>query len=159
MTADISPPTARPRAVRRGRQRPGPAARRFGYLVAALVNALLLFLVNRSPGWDAVPFLTADTSRVLDLVNASMVVSLLVNLAFVVRDPTWFKALGDIVTTSVSVAASWRVWQVFPFDFTDDSLPWSTLTRVLLVIAIVGGMIGVAVSLVRLAKALVSQSD
>jgi hypothetical protein len=31
----------------------------------------MLYLVNGRPGWDAVPFLTGDTTRVLVLVNPS----------------------------------------------------------------------------------------
>lgn len=41
------------------RQRPAVAARRFGYVVAVLVNLALLYAVNAWPGWDALPFLPA----------------------------------------------------------------------------------------------------
>jgi hypothetical protein len=42
-------------------RRPSVATRRVGYVVAAVGEATLLYLVNVWPGWQAVPFLTADT--------------------------------------------------------------------------------------------------
>lgn len=138
-------------------RRPSPGTRRLGYLIAVAVNAALLVAVNRWPGWEAVPFLTDDTRQVLDIVNASLVVSLAANVLFVVADPPWFKALGDLVTTSVSLAATVAVWRVFPFDFTDDTLPWAGLTRVILAVGIIGGAIGILVALGRLARELTRQ--
>ncbi|MEZ5095515.1 MAG: hypothetical protein R2731_05045 [Nocardioides sp.] len=136
------------------KERPGPATRRTGYVIAVLVNAALLVVVNRWPGWDAVPFLTGDTERVLELVNLSLIVSIVANVLYVVADPPWFKALGDIATTGVGLAAVLRVWQVFPFDFGDASFPWGTLTRVLLVVAAVGSAIGIMTAASRLVTGL-----
>ena len=135
-------------------RRPTLAARRVGYLVSVLVNVLLLIAVNGWPGWEALPFLTADMSLVVGLVNASIVVNLVANLVYLLRDPLWVKALGDLVTTAVGVAASVRMWQVFPFDFGDATFPWEPLARLLLGIAIVGGGIGVVAALVRLMRSL-----
>src|SRR4051812_44953167 len=98
------------------RKRPSAAARRAGYVIAVMVNAAMLYGVNRWPGWDAVPFLTNDTELVLGFVNASILVSLAANALYLVRDPRWLKALGDGVVAAVGVATSVRVWQVFPFD-------------------------------------------
>lgn len=130
-------------------KRPGRASRRFGYTVAVLVNVAILVVVNRWPGWEAVPFLTDDTEQVLGIVNASVVAGVVANLAFLVADPPWFKAVGDIVTTAVGLVAAVRLWQVFPFDFGAGSA-WDTVARVLLVIAIVGSVIGILVTTGRL---------
>jgi hypothetical protein len=35
-------------------------ARKVGYSVTALVNVIMLILVNATPGWRALPFLTED---------------------------------------------------------------------------------------------------
>jgi hypothetical protein len=136
-------------------KRPGPATRRFGYMVSALVNAALLVLVNVWPGWETVPFLTDDTAAVVGIVNASILAGIAVNLALLVADPGWFKALGDLVTTGVGLAAVVRVWQVFPFDFGSSPVPWDTVTRVFLVIGIVGSTIGLVVAFVRLVTSVV----
>lgn len=126
-------------------RRPAAAARRFGYLVAMLVNAAGLVIVNRWPGWEAVPVLTADTRLVVGLVNASIAVSLAANLVYLVRDPDWLKAAGDVVTTSVALVALVRLWQVFPFDFGGDSVDWALIARVVLGLAIAGSAIGIVI--------------
>jgi hypothetical protein len=43
-------------------RRPSAAARRAGYLIGIAVSAALLFVLNGQPGWQALPFLTSDTS-------------------------------------------------------------------------------------------------
>jgi hypothetical protein len=129
---------------------PATGRRRAGYLVGAGVNAVLLYLVNVSPGWEAVPFLTARTPEVLPLVNASLLAGVLANLVYAVRDPRWLVLLGDVVTTSIGLAAVLRVWDVFPLDF--EAGAWETVARVLLVIGAVGSVLGIVVALVRLAN-------
>ena len=133
-------------------KRPAVATRRFGYVVAVLVNAALLYLVNGWPGWDAVPFLTADTRLVIGLVNASILVNLAANVVYVVRDPPWLKALGDVLTTTVGLVALLRIWQVFPFDFASSSFDWALVVRVLLGVAIVGSAIGIVAAFVSFVR-------
>ena len=138
------------------RERPSSATRRFGYLVAALVNTVLLYLVNVRPGWQALPFLTEDTVLVLGMVNASIIVGLAANLVYLLEDAPWVRALGDLVTTGVGLAALARIWTVYPFDFDAGAmpwdLPWDLLTRTVLVVAIVGSAIGLLVALVTLGR-------
>jgi len=131
----VNAPTRRPRA----------AARRFGYVIAAALTAVLWYLVNIQPGWRALPFLTEDFTQVLALFNFSLAVSLAVNLIYLVFDPVWGKALGDLVTTGIGVAVLVRIWQVFPFTFDDV---WGVLARVTLVLAIVGSAIAIAINVV-----------
>jgi hypothetical protein len=139
-------------ATRAVRQRPSATARRTGYLISVAVNAALLYLVNRRPGWDAVPFLTAQTPQVLDLVNASMIAGLVANLVYLFRDPPRLRALGDLVTTGIGLAAMVRIWQVFPFSFKDSAFPWETVFRAALVVGIVGSAIGIVAALVALVR-------
>src|SRR5688572_13276695 len=114
------------------------AARRIGYLLAALINISVLFAVNVVPGWDVLPFLTADTGRVLPVVNLSLVVGIVANLAYVARDSGWFRSFGDLIIAAVGLAALARIWVVFPFDFDAHSFNWGLVTRIVLVVAIVG---------------------
>jgi hypothetical protein len=130
------------------RKRPPVATRRVGYVVAVLVNAALLYAANVWPGWETVPFLTEDTSQVMPMVNASITVSLAANVVYLLRDPRWLRALGDVVTTAVGLAAVLQLWQVFPFDFDDDGFDWALAVHVLLGIAIVGSVIGIVAGLV-----------
>lgn len=129
-------------------RRKAVAARRFGYLVAVLVNAAMLYAVNVWPGWQVLPFLTGEMRLVLDLVNVAIVANLVANVIYLLRDPSWFKSLGDIVTTTLGTVAAVRIWQVFPFDFADGGVDWALVARVLLGLAIVGGIIGIIASVV-----------
>ena len=45
------------------------AVRRTGHAVGALTGAALLVLIHVRPGWQVLPFLTPDTSRVLGIVD------------------------------------------------------------------------------------------
>lgn len=136
------------RVTRRARRRPGVVERRFGYLVALGVNLLLLFLINRSPGWQVVPFLTDQTPLVLGLVNASLWAGIVTNILYAVHDPRWFRAVGGLVTTAVGFAALVRSWQVFPLDFGVSSVPWDTLARWAIAVGIVGSAIAIVVQLI-----------
>lgn len=148
MTTSTAATTSVPR-----RKRPSPAARRLGYTIGLLVNAAMLFLINVSPGWKVLPFLTDDFRLVLGLVNASIVVGLVSNAFYIVSDPPWVKALGDLAQTIVGVVAMVRLWQVFPLDFGDSTFPWDVLARWLLAVGIGGSMIGLVVGLVSLGRA------
>lgn len=128
------------------------AARRVGYVVAVLIDAAMLYAINVRPGWEVVPFLTEDTPAVLGWVNASIVVGLVANLVYLVRDPRWLKALGDIATTAVGLVALLRIWQVFPFDFGADAFDWPLVVRILLGLVIVGSGIAILVTLFTAAR-------
>jgi hypothetical protein len=139
-------------------RRPSLATRRGGYVVSVLLNGVLLVGVNAWPGWQAVPFLTADTALVIGLVNASIVMSLIANGTLLVRDPRWLKALGDMATTSLGLAAVLRLWDVFPFDFGTGSVDWPLLTRIVLVVAIAGSLIGLVAALVTFLRTVGTRS-
>lgn len=136
-------------------QSPGAAtmvARKVGYLVAALVNVIMLILVNASPGWRVLPFLTEDFVSLLWLVNLSMVAGVVVNVAYLAYDAPWFKSVGQVGVSAIGLAAAVRVWQVFPFDFSSYTFPWESLTRLLMALAIFGSFVAIVVELVRLAN-------
>ena len=82
-------------------RRPSTAGRRAGYVVSAAINGTLLWLIHVWPGWDAVPFLTADFEKVLWLVDLSLVVTIALNLLYLIRDPRWLTAAGAVVTRDI----------------------------------------------------------
>lgn len=130
-------------------RRPSVAARRFGYLVAIALQAVLLYLLNVRPGWQVLPFLSPDMRDVIGLLNASIGVGIGVNVLYLVSDPPWLRAAGDVVTSAVGMAVLVRLWQVFPFDFSGTSFDWALVARVLIVVGIVGSAIGIVAALVR----------
>ncbi|MBM6402371.1 hypothetical protein [Phycicoccus sonneratiae] len=142
MSATHTHPTRGSRPARR--LRPAPRSANLGGLV---VNLVLLYLVNERPGWDAVPFLTGDTPLVLPLVNAALWTGVVVEALAVLLHTPGFRALGDLVTSAVGLTATLRVWDVFPFDLTSG---WHLVARGVLVLAVVGGVVGIVAALVRL---------
>jgi len=127
-------------------------ARRAGYAVSVVVNVIMWVLVNVRPGWRDLPFLTEDFLAILWMVNLSIITSAIVNVAYLFYDPAWFKSLCQVGVLSVGLAASIRMWQVFPFDFSSHTFPWEGITRVLLILGIFGPVVAIIVELVKLAK-------
>jgi len=143
---DTTTTMQRPRAAR--------GARRFGYVVAVVVNLGMLFLIHAWPGWDVVPFLSDRTTEVLPYVDASILATILVNTLYVVRDDRAAKASGDLVTNLVSFISLIRFWQVRPFDFDGVWGGWQPLVYVLLAVATIGTVIAAlaqVTALIRLA--------
>jgi hypothetical protein len=128
------------------------AIRRVGYLVTMAVNALLLLAVDNVQDWD-LSFLTGELDQVIPMISVSLLVGIAVNAAFLWYDVAWFKSIGQIVSLGVSLAATVRVYQVFPFDFSGHGFDWDLLVRIGLVVAIVGTAAGILVELVKLIAA------
>jgi len=148
--SQIRPEAAKPPTA--PAHRPRPAGRRIGYLAAIVVNAVLVFVLNGQPGWQALPFLTSATSQVLGLVNLSLAVGLAVNLVYLAYDPPWLKSLGDLLTAAIGLAVAVRLWQVFPFAF-HGSWAWcAAAVRVLLIVGIAGCGISIVVQAVSLGR-------
>lgn len=150
-------PTATPSRVPKVRvARP---ARRLGYTIVALVNGVLLYLINVVPGWEALSFLTDDVTLVLGLLNASLVVGIVVNVVWVLADPPWLRSIGQLVVSAVSLGVILAVLDVFPFDYSEWSFDATLLTRVVLVIAAVGTVIGLLVEAVGLVRWAVGREE
>jgi len=130
-------------------RRPSAGARRAGYCIAIAFSAVLLFVLNARPGWQAMPLLTSDADQVLWLVNFSLAAGIAANVVYLACDPPWVRSLGDLVTTGVGLAAAIRLWQVFPFELSSG---WSITVRVLLVVAIAGSCIALVAQIVSLAR-------
>jgi len=132
-------------------RRPSTASRRGGYVVAAVINAVFLWLIHVSPGWDAVPFLTADFQQVLWLIDLSLVVTIALNLLYLIRDPRRLTAAGAVLTSAIGFAVSVWILQIFPFDFGTSSF-WPVVFRIALWVAIVGSAIAIVVNLVAVVR-------
>ena len=60
-------------------------ARRFGYLVAAAMNGVMLWVAHRLLDWGWPGFLTDGFALVLGLVTASLIAGIVVNLALAIH--------------------------------------------------------------------------
>lgn len=132
-----------------GSRAPG---RQFGYLVAVFVDGALLWVANNLLAWEWPSFLTEDFSRVLPILNVSLVASMVVNLVWIVADPVWLKSLSQVGLNVISFVVTIGLWQVFPFDFSQYHFPWETLLRAGLAVALFGLVVGSIVELVKAAR-------
>ena len=126
--------------------------RRIGYLAAILVNLLIYGFINVWPGWESFDFVTVEAADVVPLINLSIAVTILVNLVYVVYDGYRVKALGETITSAVTLLVSIVVLSVFPFDFSAYAFPWTLLTRIVLLVAVLGSGIAIIVNLGRLIR-------
>lgn len=136
------------------RPRPSAASRaaRTGDFGSVVANALMLFLLNVTPGWQVLPFLTADTARVLGAVNASLVATIVAGLVYVVVGSRTVRALGGVVTAGFALVALLRIWRVFPFDFAGSAYDWTLVTRVVLGFAVAATVVGILASVALLSR-------
>lgn len=136
------------------RLEPSGAGRRFGYILAILINAGMLYVANNLLAWDILPFLTDSFEDVLPIINVSLAATMVVNAAYVFFDHQWFKSLTQVGVAGISMAATVRLYRVFPFDFTEYDFSWETLARAILIIAMVGIGIAIIAETVKLIRAL-----
>ncbi|CAB4877936.1 MAG: hypothetical protein F2793_05290 [Actinobacteria bacterium] len=145
--------------VKKPSRRSSAAGRRAGYVIAIIINAVLLYLINGRPGWESWDVLTADFVLVLWLVNLSLSLSFIANVLYLVYDVPWFKATCELVLAVVSLAVAVRGYQVFPFDFSSFAYGWTVLVRLILVVAMIGSSIAIIVQLVKLVRAAVGAGE
>lgn len=126
-----------------------PAGTAAGYVAAAVVNAILLLAVNSDALWNWLTFVTPDVGLVLPIIRLSLTAAIVVNLAYVVYDARWFHAATQVVVLAINLRATVRMLRVFPFDFAGYDLPWATVVRVVLIVALVGIAIAMLVEVVR----------
>ncbi|MBB5801179.1 hypothetical protein F4560_000947 [Saccharothrix ecbatanensis] len=129
---------------------------RAGYLVGAVVDVILLVLINVSPGWRTVPFLTDDAIDVVVWIDIGLALGVVVNTLCALFPRRRLVLLGDVLTTTAALAALTSMSAVWPFRFDDTEIPWTTITRTTLTIVLVAVSIALVVQLVKLLHALVA---
>jgi hypothetical protein len=89
---------------------------------------------------------------VLPLLQLSLLATIAVNLVYLWYDPPAFRSIMQIGLSAIAVAVALRVYNVYPFDFSQYGPAWDVAARVLLILAIVGTIIGIVVEIVRFAR-------
>lgn len=126
--------------------------RRVGYVIAAVLNGVGLWIVNQLLDWEWPPFLTADFESVLPVLNLSFIVGIVVNAAYIGYDTAWFKSSTQIVANGVSLAVAIRMYQVFPVDFTPYDFDWDLVARIALIVGMVAVGIATILEVGKLAR-------
>jgi hypothetical protein len=124
--------------------------RRIGYGIAVVINLVMLVVVQNVVEWGWPPFLTGEFADVVPWISASLLVSIAANLIYQFNDSPAVKSTGQILVNLVSIAVSYVVLQVFPFDFSSYAFNWAPIARIVLILAIVGSGIGVLTEAIRL---------
>lgn len=129
-----------------------PFGRRAGYIVAVIINVLLLIVVQNILDWDVLPFLTDRFEQVVPWVTLSLIATIVANLIYLFKDAQAVRSTGGIVTNLISLIVTYQIYQVFPFDFSAYDFNWEAVTRVVLIVAMVGAGIGMLTESIRLAS-------
>lgn len=134
------------------RNRPSLSVRRTGYVVAIVMNLLLLYVANNLLDWNVLSFLTAAFGSVVWLINLSLAGTILANVVWLGYDVAWFKALSQIGLNLISAVVSIRMYQVFPFDFSQSQFDWAPITRLVIIFTLIGLVLATIAELVKLAR-------
>ena len=97
------------------RPRPGRGARRSGYVLAIVINAVMIYLIDQVPGWE-LAFVTPAFVDVIGWLDLSLVASIVANTLYLGYDARWFRNLLGAATSAAALASSWMLYAVFPFE-------------------------------------------
>lgn len=126
------------------------AGMRFGYAIAVLVNLVMLIVVQNVLEWGWFSFLTEEFADVVPWISFSLIVSIVLNLVYQFNDTIPVKSTGQILSNLISIFVTYRVLSVFPFDFSESTFDWALVTRIVLILAMVGAGIGVLTEVLKL---------
>lgn len=130
------------------------AARRVGYVIAIVINVAMLVIVQNVLEWGWPAFLTDEFVDVVPWISLSLIASIVVNVIYQFDDSPTVKSIGQIGVNLISVWVTYTVLTVFPFDFSAYAFNWEVVTRVVLILAIVGAGIGALVEGIKLVSSL-----
>jgi hypothetical protein len=128
------------------------AGQLFGYAIAVVINLVMLIVVQNVLEWGWFSFLNEEFAEVVPWISLSLIVSVMVNLIYQFNDTTPVKSTGQITTNLISILVTYQVLRVFPFDFSGSSFDWAPVTRIVMVLAMVGAGIGVLTEVLKLAR-------
>ncbi|HEX2404606.1 MAG TPA: hypothetical protein VHM29_07880 [Acidimicrobiia bacterium] len=130
------------------------AARRVGYVISIVINVAMLVIVQNLLEWGWLPFLTDEFAEVVPWISLSLIASIVVNIIYQIDDSQIVKSVGQIAVNLISVWVTYTILTVFPFDFSGYQFDWEIVTRVVLILAIVGAGIGALVEAIKLISTL-----
>ncbi|MGD2042126.1 MAG: hypothetical protein PVJ28_00635 [Acidimicrobiia bacterium] len=126
--------------------------RRFGYSIAIGINVVLLIIVQNILDWGWLAFLTEDFTEVVPWISFSLAVSIVANVVYLFNDGRVIKSVGQIGINLISLIVTYQMFTVFPFDFSAYSFDWALVTRIVLILAMVGTGIGALAEIYKLAS-------
>ena len=116
------------------------------YISSIVFNGIFLFVINKIPEWNPA-FITESFADVVWILNASIIVQLIGNGLLILFHPLFFHHLVNLLFSVVSFIAVYRIFRVFPFDFSMVKDWLITVVRIVLVSGMVGTVIACVVHL------------
>jgi hypothetical protein len=126
--------------------------RRFGYAVAIGFNLLLVWIVGNLADWEVVSFLTAEFADLVPLIQLGLWVTIVAYVVYFMDDRSFSTRAARLVVDVVNLFVTFRVFDVFPFDFSAHSFNWGFVFRAILLIALVGTAVSAVVHLGQLIR-------
>lgn len=117
------------------------------FVVAVIVNAVLLYIFNNLLNWH-LSFIAPNFTDVLGILNLFLTVAIIVNFIFIFYHPHWFRNLLLAVPDVLEIMTAYTLLVVFPFVLGSG---WSLALKILLVLIIVGTVIALVMHLLRFA--------
>lgn len=137
----------------------GARAASIGESVGAIVgNMLALVLVNTHPLWRpwTAGLVTGAWADVVAALSLACAVAIMGHALLLVSRSPLLRRFVACVSAAASLASGLVVYAVFPFDFGALGMGWfDPLMRLILLIALLGGAIGLVVQVLRMAVRLV----
>jgi hypothetical protein len=125
------------------------SARQFGYIVAIIVNLVLLYVVNNLLNWH-LPYisnvLTPAFANCLWAINLSLSVSIFINFLFLAFDPRWFRHLMQVIQSVFGLISVFIFYSIFPLQIVNPAI--EQLVHWGLLIALAGIGIAILVDLI-----------
>lgn len=128
------------------------AGRRFGYAVAIGINLLLVWVIGNLAHWELVAFLTAEFADLVPLLQLGLWVTIVANVVYFMDDRSFATRAARLVVDVVNLFVTFRVFDIFPFDFSAHSFNWGFVFRAILLIALVGTAVSAVVHLSQLIR-------
>lgn len=123
------------------------AGRRFGYAAAIGINLLLVWVIGNLADWEVVAFLTAEFADLVPLIQLGLWVTIVANVVYFAYDRSFATRSARLVVDVVNLYVTFRVFDVFPFDFSAHAFNWGLVFRAILLIALVGTAVSAVVHL------------
>lgn len=126
------------------------AGRRFGYGIAIGINLLLVWIVGNLMAWEVVGFLTPEFNDLVPLIQLGLWVTIAANVVYMMGDRSFSTRAARLIVDIVNLFVTFRVFDVFPFDFSAHEFNWGLVFRGVLVVALIGTAISAVVHLGQL---------
>jgi len=128
------------------------AVQKVGFVIAIAINLAMVVIVHNILDWGWLPFLTSDFADVLPWITFSLIATIVANAIYFLGLRPAAKSIWQIGLNLISLAVTYRIWQVFPFDFSGSDFDWTLVARAVLVLAMVSSAVGAIAEVSKLFK-------